>query len=130
MALVEHLKGMSLTSSAQRELKSLMSALILLGKEETARQLQNAGDNFELVQRAAVKLSEDTVTSDKINENSQTLEHYVKLLRAQPRPENLSWQIRLLLPPSQVIQVIMSRLGPLGCRKPHFNYRNFFTLLP
>ncbi|KAL5196557.1 hypothetical protein ABZP36_000069 [Zizania latifolia] len=47
MALVEHLKGMSLTSGALNELKSLLVVLIQLGKGETARQVQLAGDNFE-----------------------------------------------------------------------------------
>uniref|UniRef100_A0A0D9X0C7 Elongator complex protein 1 n=1 Tax=Leersia perrieri TaxID=77586 RepID=A0A0D9X0C7_9ORYZ len=101
MALVEHLKGMSLTSGALTELKSLLVVLIQLGKEETARQVQLAGDNFEISQRAAVKLAEDTVSNDRIDENAHTLEHYVKMLRAhQPADtETNCWRIKALSPP-------------------------------
>nr|CAB3498548.1 unnamed protein product [Digitaria exilis] len=66
MALVEHLKGMALTGSAEKELKSLLVVLIQLGKEECARQLQLAADNFEVSQRAAVKLTEDTEAAAKV----------------------------------------------------------------
>lgn len=98
---MEHLKGMSLTAGAQNELKSLLVVLIQLGKEETARQVQQAGDNFEVSQKAAVKLAEDTVSNDKIDENAHTLEHYVKMLRAhQPTAsETASWRIKALSPP-------------------------------
>ncbi|XP_040382002.1 elongator complex protein 1 isoform X2 [Oryza brachyantha] len=101
MALVEHLKGMSLTSSALTELKSLLVVLIQLGKEETARLVQLAGDNFELSQRAAVKLAEDTVSNNKIDENAHTLEHYVKMVRAhQPADSEANcWRIKALSPP-------------------------------
>ncbi|XP_072975367.1 elongator complex protein 1 [Typha angustifolia] len=101
MALVEHMKGMSLTAGAQCELKSLIIALLSLGKEDTARQLQYAGDKFELSHKAAIKLAEDTMASEKIDENSQTLEHYLQKLRSLPHPENHSWQIKVLLPPPQ-----------------------------
>ncbi|KAL5199186.1 hypothetical protein ABZP36_002698 [Zizania latifolia] len=101
MALVEHLQGMSLTSGALNELKSLLVVLIQLGKEEIARQVQLAGDNFEISQRAAVKLAEDTVPNDKIDENAHTLEHYMKMLRAhQPTDsETNCWRIKALSPP-------------------------------
>ncbi|KAL6594102.1 hypothetical protein ACP70R_049003 [Stipagrostis hirtigluma subsp. patula] len=102
MALVEHLKGMALTGSAQKELKSLLVALLQLGKEEIARQVQQAADSFEVSQRAAVKLAEDTVSDNKIDENAHTLEHYVRLLRAEEpgySEETASWRIRALSPP-------------------------------
>uniref|UniRef100_A0A0E0I2D9 Elongator complex protein 1 n=1 Tax=Oryza nivara TaxID=4536 RepID=A0A0E0I2D9_ORYNI len=101
MALVEHLKGMSLTSGALTELKSLLVVLIQLGREETALQVQLAGDNFEVSQRAAVKLAEDTVSNDKIDENAHTLENYVKMLRAHQSAdsETTCWRIKALSPP-------------------------------
>ncbi|XP_058109769.1 elongator complex protein 1 isoform X2 [Magnolia sinica] len=100
MALVEHLKGMSLTVGAQRELKSLIHALVMLGKEETARKLQRVGENFELSQRAAVKLAEDTMSDEKIDENTHTLEHYIQKVRGEGLcSEALSWQSKVLLPP-------------------------------
>ncbi|XP_062193409.1 elongator complex protein 1 [Phragmites australis] len=102
MALVEHLKGMMLTDSAQNELKSLLVVLLQLGKEEIARQVQQAGDSFEVSQMAAVKLAEDTVCDDKIDENAHTLEHYVRMLRAHEpaySEETASWRIRVLSPP-------------------------------
>ncbi|KAI5012083.1 hypothetical protein ZWY2020_024217 [Hordeum vulgare] len=101
MALVEHLKGMSLAIGAQKELKSLLVVLTQLGKEDVARQVQLAGDNFEISQVAAVKLAEDTMSTDKMDENAHTLEHYTKMLRAhQPAAgETSSWRIKALSPP-------------------------------
>jgi elongator complex protein 1 len=101
MALVEHLKGMALTGSAENELKSLLVALIQLGKEESARQVQQATDNFVVAQRAAVMLAEDTVCHDKVDENAHTLEHYVRKLRAHGsgHSETGSWRIKALSPP-------------------------------
>lgn len=101
MALVEHLKGMALTGGAQNELKSLLVVLIQLGKEERARQVQEAAGNFEVSQRAAVKLAEDTVCSDKVDESAHTLEHYVRILRAHGsgHSEAGSWRIKALSPP-------------------------------
>lgn len=100
MALVEHLKGMALTGSAENELKSLLVVLIQLGKEESARQVQQAADNFVVSQRAAVKLAEDTVCNDKVDENAHTLEHYVRMLRAHGsgHSETGSWRIKALSP--------------------------------
>ncbi|KAF8673892.1 hypothetical protein HU200_048339 [Digitaria exilis] len=101
MALVEHLKGMALTGSAEKELKSLLVVLIQLGKEECARQLQLAADNFEVSQRAAVKLTEDTVCNDKVDENTHTLEHYIRMLRVPGsiHSQTGSWRIKALSPP-------------------------------
>ncbi|KAM0853459.1 hypothetical protein ACQ4PT_051068 [Festuca glaucescens] len=101
MALVDHLKGMSLTTGAQKELRSLLVVLTQLGKEDTARLVQLAGDSFEVSQMAAVKLGEDTISTDKIDENAHTLEHYTKMLRAhQPTSgETSSWRIKALSPP-------------------------------
>ncbi|PUZ38019.1 hypothetical protein GQ55_9G163500 [Panicum hallii var. hallii] len=101
MALVEHLKGMALTDGAEHELKNLLVVLIQLGKEETARQVQQAADSFEVSQRAAVKLSEDTVCNDKVDENVHTLEHYIRMLRAHGsgHSETGSWRIKALSPP-------------------------------
>jgi elongator complex protein 1 len=101
MALVDHLKGMSLATGAQKELRSLLVVLTQLQKEDTARQVQLAGDNFEVSQMAAVKLAEETISTDKIDENAHTLEYYTKMLRAhQPTiGETSSWRIKVLSPP-------------------------------
>lgn len=98
---MEHLRGMALTASAQNELKSLLVILIQLGKEESARQVQEAADSFEVSQRAAVKLAEDTVCNDKVDEKAHTLEHYVRMLRAHDsgHSETDSWRIKALSPP-------------------------------
>lgn len=98
---MEHLKGMAMTGSAQNELKSLLVVLIQLGKEERARQVQQAADNFEISQRAAVKLAEDTVCSDKVDERTHTLEHYTRTLRDRESShrEAGSWRIKALSPP-------------------------------
>ncbi|XP_042511807.1 elongator complex protein 1 isoform X2 [Macadamia integrifolia] len=98
IALVEHLKGMSLTTGAQHELKSLLVALVMLGNEETARKVQRMGDSFQLSQRAAVKLAEDTVSNNNIDERKHTLEHYVQKVRGElPHLETISWQSKVLL---------------------------------
>lgn len=98
LALVDHLRGMALTAEAQREIKSLVVVLISFGKDEIARQVQNCVDNFELSQKAAVKLAEDTTDNEIIDETGHTLDNYVKTMRALPR-DDISWQTKVLLPP-------------------------------
>ncbi|KAJ1436377.1 WD40/YVTN repeat-like-containing domain superfamily [Sesbania bispinosa] len=78
MALVEHLKSMSLTVEARHELKSLLISLMMFGEGETARKLQQMGENFQLSQMAAVRLAEDTISNDTINEHAHTLEQYTR----------------------------------------------------
>ncbi|KAF6163588.1 hypothetical protein GIB67_022153 [Kingdonia uniflora] len=101
LALVEHLKSMSLTSGAQRELKSLVVTLLMLGKEETARKLQRAGESFQLSQMASVKLAEDTISNVNIDEKTHTLEHYLQKVKEDlpHQLEALSWRSEVLLPP-------------------------------
>lgn len=102
MALVEHLRGMALTGGAQSELKSLLVALIQLGQAETARRVQEAADSFEVSQRAAVKLAEDTVSSDRVEERAHTLERYVRMLRDRESGHGEAggtWRINALSPP-------------------------------
>ncbi|KAJ4792991.1 Elongator complex protein 1 [Rhynchospora pubera] len=98
LALVEHLRGMALASGAQREIKSLVVVLLSLGKYDIARQVQNCVDNFEVTQKAAVKLAEDTIGNEIIDEAAHTLENYVKILRALPR-HDISWHTKVLMPP-------------------------------
>lgn len=81
MALVDHLKGMSLASGAARELKSLLACLVMIGKEDIARKLQRVGENFQLSQKAAVKLAEDAMACDIVDEDVFVLELYIKKLR-------------------------------------------------
>ncbi|CAD5166643.1 unnamed protein product [Musa acuminata subsp. malaccensis] len=101
LALVEYLKGMSLTESSQRELKSLVVTLIMLGLEEIARKLQSAADAYQISQQAAVRLAEDTVTNDVLDENTHTLENYMKRLKAL-YVKALPRLSKALLPPLQV----------------------------
>lgn len=97
---MEHLKGMSLTSGAKFELKSLLTLLVMLGKEEKARKLQRTGENFQLSQMAAVKLAEDTMSTDCIDEHAHTLEHYTQKVKSeQQHSEALSWRSKVLLCP-------------------------------
>lgn len=95
---MEHLKTMSLTDSAQRELKSLVIILIVLGKEEIASKLQAAADAYQISQLAAVKLAEDTMSNDTIDEDNHTLEKYMKRLRV-PYMKTLPPIAEVLLPP-------------------------------
>lgn len=98
MALVEHLKGMSLTAEARNELKSLLVSLMMFSEGETARKLQQMGENFQLSQMAAIRLAEDTMSNDTINEYEQTLEQYTRKVRNEMHvSEALSWRIKVFL---------------------------------
>ncbi|XP_057979456.1 elongator complex protein 1 isoform X2 [Malania oleifera] len=100
LALVEHLKGMSLTTGARSELKSLLTALLMLGEEEIARKLQRAGESFQLSQMAAVKLAEEMVSTDNIDEHAHTLEHYIQKVRSEPQnADAFFWRSKVLLSP-------------------------------
>uniref|UniRef100_A0A5B6YQC9 Elongator complex protein 1 n=1 Tax=Davidia involucrata TaxID=16924 RepID=A0A5B6YQC9_DAVIN len=100
MALVEHLKGMSLIAGAQRELKSLLVSLVMLGMEDIARKLQRIVENFQLSQVAAVKLAEDATPSDSIDEHAHSLEHYIKKVRKElQHSEAFFWRSKVLLLP-------------------------------
>eukprot|EP00258_Populus_trichocarpa_P051004 XP_024467023.1 elongator complex protein 1 isoform X2 [Populus trichocarpa] len=100
LALVEHLKGMSLTAGAKNELRSLLFTLVKLGGEEIARKLQLAGENFQLTQMAAVKLAEDTISTDIINEKAHTLEHYIRKMRSElPNLDYFSWRSKVFISP-------------------------------
>nr|KYP75449.1 Putative elongator complex protein 1 [Cajanus cajan] len=98
MALVDHLKGMSLTVEARRELKTLLVALMMFGEGETCRKLQQTGENFQLSQMAAVRLAEDTISCDTINEYEHTLEKYTQKVRTEMhKSEAFSWRLRVFL---------------------------------
>eukprot|EP00257_Ricinus_communis_P021028 XP_015580419.1 elongator complex protein 1 [Ricinus communis] len=93
LALVEHIKGMSLTDGAKRELRSLLIALVMLNEEELARKLHRVGESFQLSQTAAVKLAEDSMSTDSINEQALSLEHYIQKARSDPQNlEAFSWR--------------------------------------
>ncbi|CAM8967076.1 unnamed protein product [Rhodiola kirilowii] len=98
LALVEHLKGMSLATGAQLELKSLLVVLVMHGNVETARKLQRIAENFQVSQMAAVKLTENTMATDIIDVNSQTLEFYFPEMRnEQQSSDSLSWRLKVLI---------------------------------
>lgn len=80
MALVDHLKGMSLGAGAVRELRSLLACLVMIGKEDIARKLHRVGENFQLSQTAAVKVAEDAMSCDVVDEHAFVLEVYIKKL--------------------------------------------------
>lgn len=101
MALVEHLKGMSLAVGAKRELKSLLVSLVMLNKEDIARKLQRVGENFQLSQMAAVSLAADATSSEIIDEHAFSQELYMKKVRKELlHSEAFSWQIKMFLSPS------------------------------
>lgn len=97
LALVEHLKGMSLSSGARHEIKSLLNSLVMLGKEDIARKLQFSCRNYQLSQMAAVKLAEDAASTDIIDEQLYSTEHYCqKMSRDEQHSETFSWQSKVL----------------------------------
>ncbi|OIT03214.1 PREDICTED: elongator complex protein 1 isoform X1 [Nicotiana attenuata] len=98
IALVEHLKGMSLTTGAKRELKSLLICLVMLGKEDIARKLQHVATNFQLSQMAAVNLADEALSNDRINEHFYVLENYIpKIKEEMQHSELFSWQSKVLI---------------------------------
>lgn len=95
---MEHLKGMSLAEGARSELKSLLISLVMLGEEDTARKLQRTADKFQLSQIAAVKLAEDAMSTDNIDEHAFTLDHYIPNVREQVQNSDaFSWRSKVLL---------------------------------
>lgn len=100
MALVEHIKGMSLTAGAKRELKSLLGCLVMIGKEDIARKLQRVAENFQLSQLSAVKLTEDATSCDIVDEHTFVLEAYMKKLRQELlQSEEFYWQSKVFVAP-------------------------------
>ncbi|KAI5432774.1 hypothetical protein KIW84_020179, partial [Lathyrus oleraceus] len=98
LALVDHLKGMSLRVESRRELKSLLVSLMMFGEGETARKLQQMGENFQLSQMAAVRLAEETISTETINEYAHTLEQYTRKVRDDMHnSEDLSWRLKVFL---------------------------------
>lgn len=92
------MKGMSLTVEARDELRSLLVSLVMFGEGETARKLQHMAENFQLSQMAAVRLAEDTMSNDSINENAHTLEHYTRKVRSEMQnSEALSWRTKVFI---------------------------------
>lgn len=83
-----------------REMRSLLICLITLGEEETARKLQHVGESFQLAQLAAVKLAEDTLLSDAIDEQAHSLDRYIQKVRLQSGSlEALSWRHKVFISP-------------------------------
>ncbi|KMT17542.1 hypothetical protein BVRB_2g037430 isoform B [Beta vulgaris subsp. vulgaris] len=100
LALVEHLKGMAMTSGARRELKSLLSTLLMLGMEETARKLQHIGETFQLSHVAAVKLAEDATSTDIVDDQRYALDHYIKIVKSEEcNSEAFAWRSKILILP-------------------------------
>lgn len=100
MALVEHLKGMSLTAGVKRELKSLLLALVMLGEVESARKLQRAGENFQLSQIAAIRLANDTMHNDYMDEKMHTLDHYMQKEKSEVQnSEDFFWRCKVFPSP-------------------------------
>lgn len=98
MALVEHLKGMAMTSSAKHELKSLLSTLLMLGIEETARKVQHISQTFQFSQMAAVKLAEDSMSTDIVDDQAYSLEIYLKKVKCEDYDsEAFSWRSKILI---------------------------------
>ncbi|CAO2826148.1 unnamed protein product [Amaranthus hypochondriacus] len=100
LALVEHVKGMGLTSGARRELKSLLSVLLMLGMEETARKLQHIGETFQVSHVAAVKLTEDAIATDIVDDQKYSLDLYLKKVKSEGlNSEAFGWRSKILISP-------------------------------
>ncbi|KAL9261046.1 Elongator complex protein 1-like protein [Drosera capensis] len=98
IALVDHLRSMSLTSGAKRELKSLLSVILMLDMEETAKKLQCLAETFQLSQIAAVRLAEDTVATESIDEHAFTLDRYLPKVKGEmPNLDDFAWRSKVLI---------------------------------
>lgn len=93
---------MSLTSGARRELKSLLSVLLMLGMEETARKLQHIGETFQVSHVAAVKLAEDAIATDIVDDQKYSLDLYLKKVKSEGlNSEAFGWRSKILISPQQ-----------------------------
>ncbi|XP_021771209.1 elongator complex protein 1-like isoform X1 [Chenopodium quinoa] len=100
LALVDHLKGMAMTIGARRELKSLLSTLLMLGMEETARKLQHIGETFQFSQVAAVKLAEYANSTEIVDDQTYALDCYLKKVKNEEcDSEPFSWRSKILILP-------------------------------
>lgn len=91
---------MAITSGARRELKSLLSTLLMLGMEETARKLQHIGETFQLSNVAAVKLAEDATSTDVVDDQTYALDRYLKKVKSEVcDSEAFSWRSKILILP-------------------------------
>ncbi|XP_038688914.1 elongator complex protein 1 isoform X2 [Tripterygium wilfordii] len=100
MALIEHLKAMSFTVGAKRELRSLLVSLVMLCEDATARKLQHAVENYQLSQMAAVKLTEDASSTEVINEHAHTLQNYIPKVRHEMQSsEDFFWRSMVFISP-------------------------------
>ncbi|KAK9666142.1 hypothetical protein RND81_14G163600 [Saponaria officinalis] len=98
MALVDHLKGMALTSGAKHELKSLLSTLLMLGMEGTAKKVQHISESFQFSQMAAVKLAEDSMSTEIVDDQIYSLDRYLqKVKREECDFEAFSWRSKILI---------------------------------
>ncbi|CAH9114093.1 unnamed protein product [Cuscuta epithymum] len=98
LALVEHLNGMALAVGARRELKSHLICLMMLHEGAVAKKLQFAAKSFQLSQIAAVRLAEDAIASDKVDEQSHCLDKYVQRVWEEiQHSEVFSWQVKVLV---------------------------------
>ncbi|GAA0163596.1 general transcription factor [Lithospermum erythrorhizon] len=97
IALVEHLKGMSVAAGAKRELKSLLTCLVMLGKEDIARKLQQVCESFQLSQMAAIKLAEDAMASNTVDEHVYNVEHYIAKMREEQCSDAFTWKLKVLV---------------------------------
>ena len=90
-----------MTSGAMRELKFLLSALLLLGMEETAWKLQHIGETFQLSQIAAVKLANDAMSTEIIDDSTYALDRYLKKVKHEEydSSEASSWRSKILFSP-------------------------------
>ncbi|XP_057768929.1 LOW QUALITY PROTEIN: elongator complex protein 1 [Salvia miltiorrhiza] len=96
-ALVEHLKGMSLAEGAKCELKSLLICLVILGEEDNARKLQRTAEKFQLTQTAAVKLADDLIPVDNIDEQAFNLDSYIQNVQKEVQNSDaFSWKSKIL----------------------------------
>lgn len=100
LALVDHLKGMVMTTGARRELKSLLSTLLMLGMEEIARKLQQIGETFQFSHMAAVKLADDATSTDIVDDQTYSLDRYLKKVKSEDHnSEAFAWRSKILILP-------------------------------
>lgn len=89
-----------MTSGAKRELKTLLSALLMLGMEEISRKLQHIGETFQLSHMAAVKLAEDSTSTDILDDQTYSLDRYLKKVKSEEYDsETFAWRSKILILP-------------------------------
>lgn len=91
IALLEHLKELSLSTRLKEELGRLLQVLVFCAQQEAAKRLQDVASQYESTQREAVRLAQQK----RAQENTAEVTIHDNL----PTQEEVTWKLEVLNPP-------------------------------